>query len=92
MFQKSFFAMFAFIHNEEEDTYRWVLRAVRAIYDQGGMEYPRTLITDRDSALSAAIKKVKPKNAIVRDGELTLHIRNSPIPFTCSAAGIITRT
>ena len=59
MKQKSFFAFFAFIHNEEESSYRWALDCVRAIYDKYGLEYPRTLITDRDPALGAAIEKVK---------------------------------
>ena len=59
MMPKSLFVFFAFIYNEEEESYRWVLNCVRAIYDKYGLEYPRTLITDRDPALGAAIKKVK---------------------------------
>ena len=57
--QKSFFAFFAFIYNEEKESYRWVLNCVRTIYNKYRLEYPRTLITDRDPALGAAIKKVK---------------------------------
>ncbi|KAJ5264490.1 hypothetical protein N7505_007283 [Penicillium chrysogenum] len=51
---------FAFIRDEKQDTYEVVLSCLAEAYDSLGLEYPRTILTDKEDGLIAAIESVFP--------------------------------
>lgn len=56
----SIYLGFAFIRDEEQDTYEVVLQCLREAYNQLKLQYPRTILTDREEALINAIHEVFP--------------------------------
>ena len=56
--QINFFAIFVFISEEDKEAYTWVINVVKKPLDNDNISYPKTVLTDRDSALINAIKKV----------------------------------
>lgn len=57
---QTYFLAFAFIRDEKQDTYEVVLRCLAEAYDSLGLQYPRTILTDKERALINAIKIVFP--------------------------------
>lgn len=57
-FNTSFYSGFAFLKNEDEDSYEWALNAFKKIL--GDSNQPSVIITDRELALMNGIKKVFP--------------------------------
>lgn len=54
------FIAFAFIRDEKQDTYEVVLRYLAEAYDSLSLQYPRTILTDKERALISAINVVFP--------------------------------
>ncbi|PWA86891.1 protein FAR1-RELATED SEQUENCE 5 [Artemisia annua] len=61
-FNTSFYSGFAFLKNEDEDSYEWALNAFKKIL--GDSNQPSVIITDRELALMNGIKKVFPTTTI----------------------------
>lgn len=57
---RTYFLAFAFIRDEKQDTYEIVLRCLAEAYDSLSLQYPRTILTDKERALINAIKVVFP--------------------------------
>lgn len=51
---------FAFIKDEKDDSYKVVLNCLTKAYDSLGLEYPHTILTDKEQALMDAIDTVFP--------------------------------
>ena len=51
---------FAFIRDKKQDTYEVVLTCLAKAYDSLGLEYPRTILTNKEDGLIAAIESVFP--------------------------------
>ncbi|KAL3531568.1 hypothetical protein ACH5RR_010890 [Cinchona calisaya] len=58
-FNTSFYSCFAFLREEGDEDYEWVLDAFRKILGQDSQ--PSVIVTDRELALMKAIKVVFPK-------------------------------
>ena len=50
-----------FLNQETEPVYDWALSQLRHVLEKGGIEEPRTIITDREKALINAITKMFPR-------------------------------
>ena len=57
---QTYFLAFAFIRDEKQDTYEVVLRCLAEAYDSLSLQYPRTILTDKERALINAINMVFP--------------------------------
>ena len=57
---QTYFLAFAFIRDEKQDTYEVVLRCLAEAYDSLSLQYPRTILTDKERALINAINIVFP--------------------------------
>lgn len=57
----TFFAGFAFLQNEREESYRFALQSLRDILQQGQITMPSTIFTDKEQALLNALNAVLPE-------------------------------
>lgn len=59
------FIAFAFIRDEKQDTYETVLKCLAEAYRALNLQYPRTILTDKERALINAINTVFPETKII---------------------------
>lgn len=59
-FGSTFHVAFAFLSQERQSDYEWVLRQLRALYESIDLALPVTLFTDRDRGLMVACRTVFP--------------------------------
>jgi hypothetical protein len=56
----SFFVGFSFLDTEDIESFQWVLERVRELYNEMGMQWPTTIVSDCDAAFLAARQVIFP--------------------------------
>ena len=63
--RQTYFIAFAFIRDKKQDTYETVLKCLAEAYRALNLQYPRTILTDKERALINAINTVFPETKII---------------------------
>ena len=58
--QRTFYVGFCFLAREDQDIIEWALTCLQYLYSSLGLPPPRTIVTDRDNALIAALCVIYP--------------------------------
>lgn len=78
----SIYLVFAFIRDEKQSTYEVVLQCLAETYDQLGLQYPRTILTDKEEALISAINQVFPDaNTIICIWHVNMNLMKKALPI-----------
>jgi MULE transposase domain len=62
---KSFYVGFCFLSKEDADYYEFALQNLQSIYTQLTLEFPKTIIVDKDDALIRAANSVFPSSNVI---------------------------
>jgi hypothetical protein len=73
---------FAFVQNEQQPTYEIALNFVADMYDQLELEYPRTILTDKENGLINAINTVFPNSdTIICIWHVNMNLMKKALPI-----------